>query len=252
MESGKVVMLIILLTLVAAVYYFHRKVSPESLELRPIAGLEALSEVVGRSTETGRPLHYTFGAGEMDADVLASFEVLKHVASLSARMKADMFVTVTHADQHPIAEQIVRHQYEVDEAGDQFDPTKVLFLGGHQQAYQSGALALIEREKVAANVLIGSFKAEALTVAEFGNLAGAMQIAGTNQILQIPFFVAACDYVLIGEELFAASAYLGKDRARLAYLLAQECGKISALVLMLIGSILTTVGVGSLHEWLSK
>ena len=57
----------------------------------------------------------------------------------------------------------------------------------------------------------GKFYAESLILAETGNSIGAIQIAGTASAAQIPFFVTACDYTLIGEEFFAASAYLSQD-----------------------------------------
>ena len=41
--------------------------------------------------------------------------------------------------------------------------------------------------------------------ARLGNAAGAIQIAGTDAVTQLPFFITTCDYTLIGEELYAAS-----------------------------------------------
>ena len=58
---------------------------------------------------------------------------------------------------------------------------------------------------------MGKFFAESLLFAETGNSIGAIQIAGTGSQTQIPFFVTACDYTLMGEEFFAASAYLSKE-----------------------------------------
>ena len=70
---------------------------------------------------------------------------------------------------------------------------------------------MIAREKPGACFLLGSFFAESLLLAEAGNQAGAVQVAGTAMSHQLPFLVAACDHVLIGEEFFAASAYLTGD-----------------------------------------
>jgi len=63
------------------------------------------------------------------------------------------------------------------------------------------------REKPAANFFMGMFYAESLILAETGNRTGAIQIAGTDADTQLPFFITACDYTLMGEELYAASAY---------------------------------------------
>jgi hypothetical protein len=72
-------------------------------------------------------------------------------------------------------------------------------------------------------------------LAETGVVSGSIQIAGTDEIAQIPFFVVACDYTLIGEELFAASAYLGREPLLLGSLKAQDYAKAAVLVLALLG-----------------
>jgi hypothetical protein len=59
-----------------------------------------------------------------------------------------------------------------------------------------------------------------------GNSIGAIQVAGTAQPAQLPFFVAACDYTLIGEEFFAASAYLSGSPEELGSLKGQDVGKV--------------------------
>jgi hypothetical protein len=58
---------------------------------------------------------------------------------------------------------------------------------------------------------------------------------------QLPFFVAACDYTLIGEELFAASAYLSKDPKLLGSLKGQDVGKFIFLLVILVGVVFLTL-----------
>ena len=81
------------------------------------------------------------------------------------------------------------------------------------------------REKPAAIFLQGTFYAESLILAETGNSVGAIQIAGTDSEHQLPFFIAACDYTLIGEELYAASAYLSREPMLLGSLRGQDWGQ---------------------------
>ena len=88
--------------------------------------------------------------------------------------------------------------------------------------------------------LLGAFYAESLILAETGNSIGAIQIAGTAKPPQLPFFVAACDYTLIGEELFAASAYLSKEPRMLGSLKGQDAGKGIAILFIIVGSVLAT------------
>ncbi|MBK7092111.1 MAG: hypothetical protein IPH59_10415 [bacterium] len=84
---------------------------------------------------------------------------------------------------------------------------------------------------------MGAFFSESLILAETGNAAGAIQIAGTGQPSQLPFFVASCDYTLIGEELFAASAYLAREPKLLGSLKGQDFAKGLFLVAIILGII---------------
>ena len=96
------------------------------------------------------------------------------------------------------------------------------------------------RKKPATCFYFGAFFAESLILAETGNSIGAIQVAGTAMPTQLPFFVAACDYTLIGEELFAASAYLSQDEMMLGSLRGQDAGKLLAMVFILVGSVVAT------------
>jgi hypothetical protein len=79
---------------------------------------------------------------------------------------------------------------------------------------------------------------------------GAIQVAGTAMPAQLPFFVAACDYTLIGEEFFAASAYLSHDPDQLGSLKGQDVGKVVAAAFLVIGCGLATLANVTELEWL--
>ena len=64
---------------------------------------------------------------------------------------------------------------------------------------------------------------------------------GTARPAQLPFFIAACDFTLIGEELFAASAYLSGEPKQLGSLKGQDVGKAIAMIVIVLGVIAITV-----------
>jgi hypothetical protein len=100
------------------------------------------------------------------------------------------------------------------------------------------------RDRPAANIYMGAFFAESLLLAETGNAAGSIQIAGTARPEQLPFFIAACDYTLMGEELYAASAYLSHEPLMLGGLKGQDLMKVLIIVSIIIGVVLMTLGFG--------
>ena len=75
--------------------------------------------------------------------------------------------------------------------------------------------------------------------------------AGTAMPSQLPFFVAACDYTLIGEEFFAASAYLSGQPDQLGSLKGQDVGKLIVAAVLIIGCLLATVAVVTDNESLA-
>jgi hypothetical protein len=105
------------------------------------------------------------------------------------------------------------------------------------------------RLRPATNFYLGLFYAESLILAETGAMAGSIQISGTDQVTQIPFFVVACDYTLIGEELYAASAYLGREPLLMGTLKAQDWAKGVFAVSLLVGIVATLLGWDWLSGW---
>src|SRR5207253_4040581 len=99
------------------------------------------------------------------------------------------------------------------------------------------------RKKPAANFFMGAYFAEALLLTETGASTGAIQIAGTDSDHQLPFFVTTCDYTLIGEELYAASAYLSREPVQVGTLRGQDIGKIIIMTSIVIGTLLATAAV---------
>ena len=99
---------------------------------------------------------------------------------------------------------------------------------------------------------MGSFAAEALLMSEVGTTVGAIQVAGTDSEDQLPFFFTSCDYTLIGEELYAAGAYLSKDPLLVSALKVQDFGKLLFIVVTVICVAITLYTAGTNSETLQK
>jgi hypothetical protein len=227
-----------------------------NVPIRRVAGLDAFDEAIGRATELGRPVHYTLGRGLFDAEhgaqTFAGFAMLKHTAGTAARYGCRLIVTNQSPQAYPVTEEIVRQAFADAGHPEAFQPDDVRYLSEIQTAYVSGVIGVMEREKIAANIMIGYFYAESMMLAETANKVGAIQIAGTANTHQIPFFVAACDYTLIGEEIFAASAYLERQPIQIGSLVAQDFGKYLAVVLIVLGTVLASAGYPFMAQWLTR
>jgi hypothetical protein len=140
------------------------------------------------------------------------------------------------------AQEIVKTAYTEVGQPDSYDPSRVAYLTYDQFGYTAGVDGIMVRERPEAVFLLGTFYAESLILAETGHAIGAIQIAGTKETSQLPFFVAACDYTLIGEELFAASSYLSREPVMLGSLKGQDLAKLCIVVFIVAGFVIGTVG----------
>jgi hypothetical protein len=223
-------------------YFINRGKAGKELFIRKIAGLEAVDDAVGRATEMGRKIIYIPGIMDMDSmQTIAGVTILGRVAKLAAEYEAKLEVPVSRSLVMVTCRETVKEAYLNAGRPDAYNDNMVYYLTDDQFGYAAALDGLFIREKPAAVFLQGQFYAESLILAETANSVGAIQIAGTAMPSQLPFFVAACDYTLIGEELFAASAYLSKDPKLLGSLKGQDVGKFIFLLVILAGVALLTL-----------
>ena len=242
-EKLSVLVLLLVLSL-AVVYYIVRAGKGHEFFIRKINGLEAIDEAVGRATEMGRPVLFVPGISDIsDMQTLAALTILGNLAEKVAEYNSKLIVPCRNALVLTAAREIVKGAYLKAGQPDAYNEDDIFYLTDDQFGYVAGVDGIIIREKPATNFLLGGFWAESLILAETGFAHGAIQISGTAQPAQIPFFVAACDYTLIGEELFAASAYLSKDPQQLGSLKGQDFGKIIVIAIIVIGVIMEICGV---------
>jgi hypothetical protein len=218
--------------------------------VRKITGLAAIEEAIGRATEMGRPVLYVPGIDDLNnIQTIASMVILNDVARMSATYETPIIVPVCRPFVVPVAEEAVKQGFLNAGRPELYNADNVRYLSDEQFAFTAGVNGIMLREKTAANLYLGSFFAESLILAETGFSTGAIQVAGTANIHQLPFFVAACDYTLIGEELFAASAYLSKEPKLLGTLKASDLAKVIIIALLIIGCITESAGITSFAEW---
>jgi hypothetical protein len=225
-HKGRSVSLLLLGILIAAIlFYIQQAKAGKELYIRKIAGLEAVDEAVGRATEMGKKVFYVPGTQDMDnVQTIAGLTLLERVARLTAEYETKLEVPVSRSLVMITAREVVREAYINAGRPDSYNDSMIYYLTDDQFGYAAAIDGLVVRQKPATMFYMGAFYAESLILAETGNSIGAIQIAGTAMPAQLPFFVAACDYTLIGEELFAASAYLSREPKLLGSLKGQDIG----------------------------
>jgi len=224
-------------------WYIARAKKGAKLFIRRIAGLDAVEEAVGRSTEMGRPLMFIPGLLSIDdVTTLAALTILGRVARKAAEYDTPVLVPCTDPLVMTTAQEIVKQSYSEAGRPDAYREGNISYLTYDQFGYAAGCDGMMLREKPGAVFLQGYFYAESLILAETGHSIGAIQIAGTTAVDQLPFFVTACDYTLIGEEMYAASSYLTREPIMLGTLKGEDLIKLLIVLALTVGVLLETFG----------
>ncbi len=226
-----------------------------NLFIRKIAGLEAMDEAIGRSTEMNKPVFFVHGLGDMsDVATISSVNILGRVATKTAEYDSRVKVMNIDPIVTAVSQEVVQQSYRQAGRPDAFNPDDVTYVASDQFSYVAAVSGRMVREQPGAIFLLGSFMAESLLLAETGASTGAIQVAGTDQFTQLPFFITTCDYTLIGEELYAASAYLSREPRLLGSLRGQDVGKAFLMITIILCCIALTVGLATGHhmDWLRE
>lgn len=238
-------LLMLVVISLAILYYIIIARRGKELFIRRINGLDSMDEAIGRATEKGRPILYVPGITDLeDIQTIASMTILSHLAQKAAEYDTELIVPCRFSMVLSAAREVVKEAYLKAGKPDAYKEKNVFYLTDDQFGFVAGIDGIMVREEPAANFFLGAFYAESLILAETGSGTGAIQTAGTAQAHQLPFFVVTCDYTLIGEELFAASAYLSKDPQQLGSLKGHDFGKLLIILLILVGIVMEILGQG--------
>lgn len=227
----------------AALYFVYHARKGKMFYVRPIAGIVHIDEALGRATEMGKPILYTSGLGYIEyLATLSSLTILGRVARKVAEYQGRIIVPCYDPIVMIVSQETVRNAFMNAGRPDLYREEDIVYIAAAQFAFAAAVSGIMVRERTAANFFVGTFFAESLILAETGASTGAIQVAGTDDMTQLPFFITACDYTLIGEELYAASAYLSDDPMQKGSLKAQDFLKGIEMVLVFLGTVFATTG----------
>jgi len=224
--ESAIAILIVLLSVPLLFYALSRTRAGRRPSLRPLPALDVLSGMNGRAAESSQVLHVGLGMGGISgpetAVSLAGLSVLEYLADQAALSESRLVVTVADPTMLPAAQEVLRRAYARQGKFDIFSPFQVRLLAPDPTAYAAGVMGLLEGEDPLASVTIGAFADEYLLIGETGAKKGVEQVAGTGDPAALAFMYATADETLIGEEIFAASAYLREDAESVAGLMVQD------------------------------
>jgi len=220
--------------------------------LRKLPVFDAIDEAIGRATEMGKKVLFIMGQLDVDEpQTVASMNILARVADRAATYGTNLDIPCVWPMAMSMARETVKESYLRAGKPDDFNEDDIYYMTTDQFGYVAGVDGIMMRDRPAANFYLGAFYAESLIFAETGYTTGAIQIAGTAEVDQLPFFVVACDYTLIGEELYAAGASLSGDPVQIGSIRGQDIAKAIFVIMIIVGVILKLTGINAFEEWLA-
>ncbi|HEY43794.1 MAG TPA: hypothetical protein G4O11_07415 [Anaerolineae bacterium] len=215
--------------------------------LRPLRGFDELSTAIERAVEAGERVHLSLGTGSVigsdSAPALAGLAMLSRIATATTMSDKPVVVTAGDGAMALLAQDTLRAAYERARASERFQPTSGRMLGPTPFSYIASLPILIETEDVSVHLLAGSYGAEGALAADFGEHREAFVLAGTDDAQSQALLYVVAEYPLIGEEIFAGGAYLNVGPFHIASLRTQDMVRMVIVALILLGTILSTLGV---------
>jgi hypothetical protein len=230
---------VVLLLLILPILFFlmSRVRAGKAGAIRRLPGMDELPDLVGRSAETGQPLHVSVGVeglgGSATAETWAGLTLLAQLANEAAASDTPLVVTVSDPTVLPVAQDLLQRAYLRHGNPDGYSPTQVQFIAPEPMAYAAGVMGMLTRDRLAGNIMVGSFGDEYLLMGEMGARQGIRQIVGTADPRTLPLVYASADETLIGEEMFAGGAYTSREPIQIASLLATDWMRWLVIVMIL-------------------
>ena len=246
-EDTTVVALAFLLLFVAIMFVYTARVKAGKIPyLRRIRAFDALKGFSSRAIEAGRPLHLTLGSGSManqsTADSLAGLSVLEHLAKQAAVTRIPPTVTMANPTVMLFAQNTLRAAWKENNSTATPVSKNVRYVAPQPAAYAAGVMSMLNTDKPEATAMVGQFGDEYLLMGESAALRGVSQVAGASNPNTLPFIYVSADESLLGEEMYAAGAYLQKTPSHIGSLLAQDTMRWAIGLVILGGVVIASLG----------
>ena len=224
-----------------------RRKSPAAF--REIPAFAKLRQAVGRVVEDGTRLHVSLGRGALttpqSASAMAGLTLLRRLAELTSAGDQPPVVTSGDAALAILSQDTLKTASQAAAQG-VYDPTAGRLTGLTPFSYAAGAIPAIRDENISANVFMGNFGVEAALLVDAAERENTFTLAASDNLAAQAVLYASAQEPLIGEELYAAGAYMDAGPVHLASLRVQDILRWLIIVVILIGALvqlLRAVGI---------
>ncbi|HND48019.1 MAG TPA: hypothetical protein PLL95_05620 [Anaerolineales bacterium] len=214
--------------------------------LREIPAFTKLAHSLGLSIEDGKRLHISLGHGSLlDARGGSAFAGLALLRNIAERTSVSDMPAVASAGDPTLgllSQDTLQAGYQAAGVEDAYVHTTGRVTGLSPFSYAAGAMQIPQNENVSTNIVIGHLGAEAGLITDAAERNNIKLIGSSDNLVGQSILFANTQDPLIGEELFAAGAYLNEDPAHAASLTVQDIFRWLIILILLGGAALKFLG----------
>jgi len=237
--------LVILAAVLLLALTFIKRKSPSAF--REIAALARLKKAAGLAVEDGTRLHVSLGRGGLvsprGAASLSALALLRQIGEQTSISDRPPVATSGDPVLAALSQDTLQAACQSAGVDELFQPTSGRLGGLTPFSYAAGAMTVARQEQVSTDVLMGDFGAEVGLLTEASERENSTLIAATSEPSAQAILFASATEPLVGEELFAAPAYIGNDPAQRASLQAQDILRWLVILALLAAAGMKMVGL---------
>lgn len=229
------------------VFFALRSRKEPRANLREIPAFTRLRRGLGLAVEAGERIHISLGYGGVTGvpggSTLLGLGLLQRVARTASVSDYPPIATNGEAVQTILAQDTMRSAFQAVGAESQYDPNATQLTGLTPFSYAAGVLPVVYDQQVAVNILTGSFGSEVALITDAAGRTHSTSLGGSDNVAAQAVLYASAQEPLIGEELYAAGAYLQAGPMHLGSVRAQDIMRWVLIGFTLVGVLLKMVGI---------
>ena len=209
-------------------------------KIRDLVASHNLKRSLGLSVEDGTRMHVSIGSGSLlnarGGSAVAGLSLLRHITERTSVSDQPAVASAGDAMLGLLSQDTLQAGYHAAGVDELYVPTAGRVTGLSPFSFAAGAMDISRNEDVSVNIMVGHFGAEAGLLADASDRENVSVIGASDDLVGQAVLFASTQDALIGEELFAAGAYLGAGASHAASLTVQDILRWTIIVALLGGA----------------
>ena len=237
--------LVLLASILLLVFTWIKRKSPPAF--RGIAALARLKRSAGLAVEDGSRMHVSLGRGSLltqtGAASLAGLALLRQLGEQTSISDRPTIATSGDPMLAVLSQDTMQSAYRAAAAEELYQPSSGRISGLTPFSYAAGTMPILRDEQVSTNVLVGDFGTEVALLADAVERENAMLVGAASDPSAQAILFATTTEPLVGEELFSAPAYVGRDVSQRASVQVQDVLRWLLILALLMSALLKFTGL---------